>query len=349
MNDLERRLLNDFQRDFPLSPRPFAELAQQLGTVEAVVIRLLRRQQDQGVVSRVGPVFRPHTLGASTLAAMTVPEDRIAEVANQVNAYPEVNHNYEREHRLNLWFVLTASTHQALGAILAAIQDRTGLAVWSFPMRSHYRIDLGFRLSPAPPAGSQKASVRHRVSSAAALRPPRRQAASARERWEGLNRLLIAAIQQGLPLVPRPYAAAGGRTGLTEGEVIDGIARLLSAQVIRRFGVVVRHHELGYRANAMVVWDVADDRVDRLGSSLARCDFVTLCYCRARALPVWPYNLYCMIHGRERATVLDQVQALRQYCQVQEVPYAVLFSRRRFKQRGALYVPSQSEGRSAAA
>ena len=348
MNNLEQGLLSGFQRDFPLSPRPFAEVAKRLGTLEAVVIKLLRRLQQQGVVSRVGPVFRPHTLGVSTLAALAVPEERLAEVADQVSAYPEVNHNYEREHRLNLWFVVNASTEQALQAILADIQQRTGFAVWSFPMLSHYRIDLGFSLSPAPQACPPNAAMPGGGRGDARRAPSCPGAASASERHQ-LNRLLIAAIQEGLPLVARPYAAAGCPVGLSESEVIEGIAGLLSSQVIRRFGVVVRHRELGYRANAMVVWDVADEEVDRLGRRFAQYEFVTLCYRRARALPVWPYNLYCMIHGRERATVMQQVQDLRQRCHAQDVPQTVLFSRRRFKQRGALYVPAAGKGQIAAA
>ncbi|MGF1614341.1 MAG: Lrp/AsnC family transcriptional regulator [Gammaproteobacteria bacterium] len=346
MHGLEQGLLNDFQRDFPLSPRPFSAMAQQLGTVEAVVIQRLRRLQEQGAVSRVGPVFRPHTLGASTLAALAVPPSRLTEVADQVSAYPAVNHNYEREHRLNLWFVLNASTSQALQAILSEIQQQTGLTIWSFPMLKQYRIDLGFRL----PAVAHECRTKpgHGPSSDARrdASHPRVAVAVGRHRP---NPLLIAAIQEGLPLVPRPYAAAGHAVGLSEEEVIEGIAQLLSTQVIRRFGVVVRHRELGYRANAMVVWDVSDDKVDRLGQDFARHDFVTLCYRRARALPGWPYNLYCMIHGCERATVMRQVQELRQRCQAPDIPYTVLFSRRRFKQRGALYVPAQNKGQTAAA
>jgi siroheme decarboxylase len=157
------------------------------------------------------------------------------------------------------------------------------------------------------------------------------------------DRRLIAAIQDGLPLVARPYAAIGDTLGMGEAELIAGLRRLIEAGVIKRFGVIVRHHELGYRANAMVVWDVPDARVGDAGRTLAGLPFVTLCYRRPRRLPAWPYNLFCMIHGRDRNTVEALVDQTTATAGLEGLPRAVLFSRRRFKQRGARYAPAPKE------
>ena len=146
MNDIDKQLLNDFQRDFPLTARPFAELAQALGVSEDDVLARLRALTGDGTVSRVGPVIRPRTIGVSTLAAMHVPPARLAETAACISAHPEVNHNYEREHELNLWFVVTAASGPQLQDALNAIEDETGFTVYSFPMLEDYHIDLGFRL-----------------------------------------------------------------------------------------------------------------------------------------------------------------------------------------------------------
>jgi len=148
---------------------------------------------------------------------------------------------------------------------------------------------------------------------------------------------LLAALQGGLPLESRPYAAVAERAGISETEVLVRIGRLQAAGIIRRFGVVVRHHEVGYSANAMVVWDVPDDQVAELGRCLAGFDFVTLCYRRPRRLPQWRYNLYCMIHGRSREAVLANLEWMVNHCGLSSLPYEVLFSRRRFKQCGARY------------
>lgn len=151
---------------------------------------------------------------------------------------------------------------------------------------------------------------------------------------------LVAAIQDGLPLTARPYAAVGERLGMSEGEVIERIRRLRDSGVFKRFGVVVRHHECGYGANAMIVWDVAPDAINETGGRLARFPFVSLCYARPRHAE-WPYNLYCMIHGRDRAEVLAHLAQLIDAAGVGHIPHAVLFSRRRFKQRGARYVTAE--------
>lgn len=143
---LEKHLLNDFQHDLPLVPRPYAHIAEQLGTSEEVVIETLQRLQQQRYVSRVGAVFRANTIGASSLAAMAVPHARLEEVAALVNGYTEVNHNYEREHHFNLWFVVTAASQQRLAEVLQEIEQQTGIPVLYLPMLEDYHIDLGFEL-----------------------------------------------------------------------------------------------------------------------------------------------------------------------------------------------------------
>jgi DNA-binding Lrp family transcriptional regulator len=162
------------------------------------------------------------------------------------------------------------------------------------------------------------------------------------------QRALIEAIQHGLPLVSRPYAAIGEQVGLSEREVIRVMRQLLEQGVIKRLGVVVRHHELGYRANAMVVWDIPDDHVGEIGGLFGGFPFVTLCYRRPRRLPQWPYNLFTMIHGRDREQVIGLVDELAAAVGPDGIAHQVLFSRRRFKQRGACYSAGVKAPRGAA-
>ena len=110
--------------------------------------------------------------------------------------------------------------------------------------------------------------------------------------------------------------------------------------IIKRFGVIVRHRELGFRSNAMVVWDVPDESVCMTAKRLTEDPAVTLCYRRPRRLPDWPYNLFCMVHGRDRGSVLEKIDLLGRAAGIHELPFSILFSRRRFKQRGARYTPS---------
>lgn len=143
---LDRALLNGFQNGFPLSPRPYAEVADRLGTTEDDVLARLRRLSESGAVSRVGAVVAPHRAGWSTLAAMAVPADRLDAVAGLISGFREVNHNYEREHRLNLWFVVTGRDPAHVADVLRAIAEATGIEVLDLPMESAYRLSLGFEL-----------------------------------------------------------------------------------------------------------------------------------------------------------------------------------------------------------
>ena len=129
LDTLDRRLLDDFQRDFPLQPRPFAALADRLGVTEGEVLERLLRLQAKGAISRIGAVLTPHRAGWSTLAAMSVPAEELEEVAELVSSYPEVNHNYEREHELNLWFVVTAPSRERVELVLQEIETRSGYPV----------------------------------------------------------------------------------------------------------------------------------------------------------------------------------------------------------------------------
>jgi DNA-binding Lrp family transcriptional regulator len=141
------RLLDEFQRDLPMEPRPFAAMARQLGTDEDGVLAMLRRLLAEGTISRVGAVVAPHRAGWSTLAAMQVPPEMLEVVADFVSSFDEVNHNYQREHRLNLWFVVAAASRWRVDQVLREIEYRTCMPVIDMPLEEAFRLDLGFRLS----------------------------------------------------------------------------------------------------------------------------------------------------------------------------------------------------------
>jgi DNA-binding Lrp family transcriptional regulator len=143
MDELDRRIVNALQGGFPVSPRPFEEAARALGTDEATLIARLRRLLDNGVLTRFGPLFNAERLGgAFTLCAMAVPREDFERVAAIVNAHPEVAHNYEREHRYNLWFVVAAADPARVGEVIAAIESQSGYPVLDLPKRDEYFVEL---------------------------------------------------------------------------------------------------------------------------------------------------------------------------------------------------------------
>jgi DNA-binding Lrp family transcriptional regulator len=151
------------------------------------------------------------------------------------------------------------------------------------------------------------------------------------------DRRLVRLIEHGIPISARPYAEIAEQLAITEQQVVARIQALIHSGAIKRYGVVVRHHELGYKANGMVVWNIPDEIVSETGRCIGQYDCVTLSYRRPRCLPDWPYNLFTMVHGQNREEVIEQVNRIVQQCHLQNFDHAILFSTRRFKQRGAQY------------
>jgi len=146
LSPLHKQLLNGYQRNFPLSPTPYLDIANELGVTETEVMAALTELNAADLITRIGPVIPPNKIGVSTLAAMAVPETDLQRCAQLVNSHPEVNHNYEREHQFNLWFVVIANDLAHLKQILSHIEQETGYTVMSLPLLDDYYIDLSFKM-----------------------------------------------------------------------------------------------------------------------------------------------------------------------------------------------------------
>jgi DNA-binding Lrp family transcriptional regulator len=151
---------------------------------------------------------------------------------------------------------------------------------------------------------------------------------------DALDRRILRATQAGLPRVTRPYHVIGEQVGATAAEVMARLRRMLDAGIIRRIGVVPDHYRLGYHANGMTVWNVPDDRVQELGRRIGELDFVSHCYRRPRHPPEWPYNLFAMVHGRDRSEVETQVAEIARRLGDADRGHEVLYSTRILKKTG---------------
>lgn len=145
IDDTDRAIINALQGGFPVSRRPFAEAAETLGLTEGDLIARIAALRQSGVLSRFGPMYNADRFGGhNTLVAMEVPVERFDEVAAMVNAFPEIAHNYARDHRLNMWFVVAAESRDRVAAVLAEIQAQTGLAVYDMPKTREFHVGLRF-------------------------------------------------------------------------------------------------------------------------------------------------------------------------------------------------------------
>lgn len=295
---LEREFINHFQGDFPLQERPFQLVADKLDSSEKMIIEIVKKLKQEKSISRFGPLYDAAAIGGGlTLAAIKVPEERYLEVTQTVNSYIEVAHNYRREHELNMWFVLATEKAEDLHKVIKSLERSTGLRVFNFPKQQEFYIGLWLKLS---------ADGRHTTV------PVERQLQEQVHNFEidVADRKLINATQAGLPIETAPYQNIADSLGMTQNEVLQRLQGMLSAGIIRRIGAVPNHYRLGLSANGMTVWDVDDDKIEALGKRIGQLDFVSHCYQRPRHLPVWPYNLFAMVHGHNEDEVKIKVQQI---------------------------------------
>lgn len=322
-DDRVRAFINRFQGGFPLAERPFSIVAADIGLSEDALIQLVDRLLDKGLLSRFGPLYDAEAMGGGlTLAALSVPDPLFGAVVEQVNALPDVAHNYRRDHLLNMWFVVASSRPDGVTRALRRIQRDTGFPVYDFPRRRAFYLGLWLELRedgfvstvPVPGEVACKSTLSVRL--------------------DALDRLLIHATQAGLPRVAQPYRAVGEAIGVDEEQVIVRLQCLLDGGVIRRIGAVPNHYRLGLRANGMTVWDVPEQWTEELGQQLGGMEAVSHCYERPRHPGIWPYNLFAMVHGHDRHEVLNKMECLR--CELGEPVrgHEVLFSTAILKKTG---------------
>lgn len=320
MNELSRQFINRYQGGFPLVEDPFTPVAAELGIDHDELIELIQGLLDEGLLSRFGPLYDASSMGGSiTLAALSVASESYEEVTALVNAMPEVAHNYQREHTLNMWFVIATETPELLQQTLDRIEQVTGLPVYNFPKLQTYYLGLWLHLDTQDGVSTEP------------VPGPLKQGGMI---IDELDRKIVQSTQEGLPLQPAPYGEIAKTCDSDTQTVIQRMQRMLDRGVIRRIGAVPNHYRLGLSANGMSVWDVDDKRLHELGARVGRLEFVSHCYQRPRHLPLWPYNLFAMIHGHDRDEVMLKQQQVADLLGSSCRQHDVLFSTRILKKTG---------------
>lgn len=316
-------LMQSYQRDFPLVREPFAEIAARIGTGEREVRAACEALVGSGVVARIGGVVRPNTIAASTLAAVAVPELSTHAVAEKISALAGVNHVYLRENPINIWFVATGPDREFVDATLKKVERLSHEPVLDLRLEQSFHIDLGFPLKGI--ARTHNAAAKPQIE----------------YRSEPCDRELVQILTSGIAIHPHPFRVVGEKLGLTEDAVIARLQHLIQSGIVTRVGLIVRHRALGWRSNAMVVWDVDPGQLADKARILARHRGINLCYQRRRYAERWPYNLYCMIHAKSRESALRTLEDASRRAGLDYAPRQVLFSSRCYKQTGALIVSSR--------
>jgi DNA-binding Lrp family transcriptional regulator len=318
----DRALLERMQTAFPLVPRPFAVLGEELELDEAQAQERVRLLRETGIIRQIGAIFDTRRLGyRSTLVAFHTGTDALETVAAKVSEHPGVSHNYARPHHYNLWFTLAVPPGQAVVAEIENMARATGTDDWlNLPALRVFKIRTQFEL------GGDRRPRDARAHS---------QKAQQSRAFSPADIPYVRALQRDLSLVSRPYAELAGLIGVSEAALLDKARELEAVGIMRRFGAVLRHRRVGYTANGMACWVVPESGIEDAGKLAAEFPQVSHCYQRPAYPPRWPYSLFTMIHGRTKDQVEDTVQQIAQQARLAQ--YEVLYSTREFKKERVRY------------
>ncbi len=321
LNRLQRQLINQFQGGFPLARQPFSCVAASLGVGEASLFKTLKGLLDTGYLSRFGPLYNAEKIGGEvTLAALSASERNYDRVADMVNRYPQVAHNYRRDHQLNMWFVISAEHKGDIENVIQAIELETGLKVYNFPREKAFYLGLFLQLDED--------------GSVDTVSMPEEQPAANHILPDEQDKKIISLTQSGLPLVSDPWASIAQQLNMPEDALLQRMQKMQDAGIIRRIGVIPNHYRLGLKANGMSVWNIPDERAIELGEKVAALDFVSHCYLRPRYESLWPYNLFAMVHGSDKAIAREKADKIKALLGEDCLGGEVLFSSAILKKTG---------------
>ena len=328
LDDLDRALLNALQWDFPVDPRPYATLAERLGTTEDDVCARVTRVKEQGILRQLSAIFDTRALGyGSSLVAAKVDPDHIDAAAEVISQHPGVSHNYKRNHDYNLWYTLAVPPGASLDEHLDVLhRDSGSLVTRKLPTLTLYKIGVKLDMTGNTAADARSEVLEHE-------RPERRPDMVAPV-LSAAEVATIRVVQEDLPLTTRPFAVQAEAVGVSEDELLAILASFKERKLMRRFAAVMNHRSAGFKANAMGVWAVPEDELGEIGPRMAGFSLVSHCY-RRPTYEDWPYSVFTMVHGKNARECEQTIAAIREETGVDE--FALLWSVKEYKKTRVKY------------
>jgi len=332
MDSIDKDILNFIQREFPLEREPFDAIGREVGIAGDEVIRRVETLKRGRVIRQISAIFDTRVLGyESSLVAARIPAEKLAAGAKAINSHPGVSHNYERNNDLNLWYTVAVPPDSRLGLegtvdVLHHISGAEKTRI--LPTLKLFKI--GVTLDMNMGATAKKEAPQYGESD--------RQGADKNISEE--DKAAIRVLQEDVPLTPRPFDLWGEQAGMSYDELIDRAYDFQRRKIMRRFSAVLYHRKAGFRANAMGVWRVPEERVEDAGNMFAQYQAVSHCYQR----PVyedWPYALFSMVHGRSVEECEAVLNAMSEESGLTD--YVSLYSTREYKKTRVRYFTPEME------
>src|ERR671939_1212805 len=303
MDGTDKDILNLIQREFPLEREPFAAVGREVGIAGDEVIRRIEALKRGRVIRQISAIFDTRVLGyESSLVAARIPPHNLAEGAKAINSHPGVSHNYERNNEFNLWYTVAVPPDSRLGLEgTVDVLHHIGGAEKTRILPTLKLFKIGVTLDMNKGATAKKEVPQYGEAD--------RQSAD-RDISED-DKAAIRSLQEDVPLTPRPFDLWARQVGLSYEELLERAYDLQRRKIMRRFSAVLYHRKAGFRANAMGVWKVPEERIDEVGQMFAQYQAVSHCYQRP-TYEDWPYSIFSMVHGRteeECELVLDAMAA----------------------------------------
>ena len=312
---MKSELLSIIQKRFPLTPTPFADIAQELGSDESTIIKIILEEKKSKIIRQISPIFDTKRLGySSSLVSFKVRREDIESAVKIINSHPGVSHNYEREHPFNIWFTLAIAPDSKLGLRETVdILAKKANAMDSIMLPTLKLFKIAVKLNT-----TGKDAKKEKV-----VKPKRKHI-----ELTPLHHKVIALTQHDIPIVQEPFKAVVEELGIGYDDFFSLLNELKEAGVMRRFAGILNHRNAGFNANAMVVWDIDEKRGEEIGEKAAEFSAVSHCYLRPK-YPNWPYNLFTMVHGKtteETNAIIKEMAS-----EIEHFARRPLYSTREFK------------------
>ena len=335
---LDRQILNLIQSRFPLDPRPYAKIAEEVGSTEDVVMERIARLEKANVVRQISAIFDTRRLGyKTTLVAFRLPEETLDAAAQRINLHPGVSHNYERNGYFNLWFTIAVPPHEEIETAVKTMAEETGaLSARLMPTIRFFKIGVNFDMIKEEGAAYEYFSPDGygRSGSAVKKKPELNEAWNRAEELSARDIAFIRELQEDLPVIQSPFDGMAARLGVSVPELFAWADEAVERQIMRRFSAVLHHRRAGFRANAMAVWKVPEEQAVEVGLKMAESPWVSHCYQRP-TFPDWEYTHFTMIHATSEQTCEEVAGEISKHTGIDD--YVLLYSTREYKKTRVRY------------